>query len=461
MMMRNQKRNYKKFHKLTMNSTVRTLSVKCYEEQLTDGWKETAKRIKECQQNIQVIAIKHDKDYAHDDIWLPGKEKPHYHIIMKLTDNKTSHVSGLLTMLGVCFRKGLDEVLWDNHGVETVGNFRSMAKYLTHDTEQAIRDGKVQYSLEELVSNLPPEEIKRIREGRSKNEGSTDRVKLEELAALDQQAMQLGYELKDFDQWYEELPFRIRSHPKMKTIERTYHSGVRKRVQEQGEVNRLCIFIKGVKNVGKTYSAIHSLENKNVLTVGGGGSGKFDRLSPSTEAIVIDDDRAPNLLNMTDNYMCQAYKRMSDNPYWCGKYFIVTSNLSFREWLEECGIKTVACQKPLEYTEQYRAMESRFYVCHIDKRDGKNRLICDSVSKRGTKEEQIERKNMFVEFRDKYNLLLASYSPELIDVDYDDVIGDGGEPITGCEEKNEEFSGWEQIDMDKLGIFEAVIEETA
>ena len=90
-------------------------------------------------------------------------EKPHYHIIMRVTGRNAISISAWLRMVGVEYRKELDDALWDNRGVEGTRNFANAAMYLTHETDQAIRDGKTRYEMTELVSNLTLEEIKKVR----------------------------------------------------------------------------------------------------------------------------------------------------------------------------------------------------------------------------------------------------------------------------------------------------------
>lgn len=406
----------------TIRTNVKSLSIKCYDEQLPDGWETVKKMIKALPKEYHVIAIRHDRDYNADDIWEPSVEKPHYHIIWRTTKKVSEHVSTVLNKLGVKYRPGIDDNLWKEHGVEGISDFGNLATYLTHDTKQAILDGKTHYEFTELVSNLSIEEIKNVRDGYVRVSAPTGKIGMQEMKELDEQARKIGYELKDFVDWYSSLDFSVRAHSKMNVIEKSYYLGVRQRIEENNEVNRLCIYIQGDKNVGKTYAAIHAFDGMKVLTVGGGGTGKFDTLSPATNAIIIDDDKAPNLLNMTDNYMCQVFRRNRNNPYWCGEFYVVTSNLPFRQWLEECGITTSkydrTCAKD---TEHYRAMLSRFYVCHIENKGGVNVLVCDSVSKRGTSEEQKARKGKFINFRNIFNKLLSTYVPETIKVDYTDV----------------------------------------
>ena len=423
----------KKRHRYTMDSSVRTLSIKCYAEQLKGGWKQVSDCIRKVDKKVMyAVGICHDKDFAHDDIWESAKEKPHYHIIVKVLNGKQKSVGCILHILGVEYRKGLDDVLWDNHGVETVKDFSAMLKYLTHETEQAELDGKTIYPIEELVSNISLEEITHIRKGYSSTKGMSKKITLDDLSTLDNCAYSLGHELGDFDTWYGLLDFPVRSHTKMKTIEESYYRGVMSRVSEHTEMVRLCIFIKGEPNSGKTYSAEKALSEYHVMKVSGGGSGKFDYVKPFTDAIIIDDDICPNLLNLSDNYMTFIYRRNRHNPVWAGKFLVVTSNLYFDDWLKECGISQ---------SKHFEALKSRFYICAIDTTDeGKRFLKCISPSKRGDKGVQEERKKLYAEFREKFNASQAKYTSSE-PVSYDDINGEYTELIKQREEKLDELLG--------------------
>jgi len=396
-----------------MESSVKTLAIKVYDEQMPHGLQAVLNSIQSADTKVyQIIYIKHDRDYSGDDFFAPSIEKPHYHILVRIVDKSPRKIRTILNLLHIAFRPVLDDVLREKHGLETVENFTNYTVYLLHKTEKAISDGKSPYEIDEFISNLSLDEVQQIMDGYTRVSSEKRKVTLNDLIELDKTAFGLGYQLKDFLSWYGTLPFIVRSHTKMKTIEESYHRGVAVRIAENNEVNRLCIFIRGLHNVGKTYAAQHVLKTKRTITVEGGGSGKFDKLTPSTEAIIISDDVAPNLLNMTDNFMCQAYRRNSNNPFWCGQYFVVTSNLLFTEWLAQCGIKEA----------HFQAMQSRFYICHIEKNNGKNILLCDSVSNRGSAEEQRERQNRFIEFSNQYNQIISNYVPEQIQVDYSSLL---------------------------------------
>lgn len=398
----------KKF--LTMKSQVRRISIKCYEEQLPEGWEETKKKIiKIPGKDWVIVAIKHDSDFSGDDVWEPSKDKPHFHILVRCVNGSHPRVQEILKALGVVYRPDVDKSLWESHGVEAVEDWVAMVTYLLHLTDIAIKEGKHQYSLDQLVSNISSDEIQQIMEGYVHKIYATD------LKLLDKEAYELGYALGDFDDFYRKLSFEVRNHSSMKTIRESFESGMRVKVSERLQVERLCVFIQGKSNVGKTYAVRGALEGKRYL-ITPPGTGKFDELKASTEAIIIDDDICPNLLNMTDNYICHAYKRQKGNPAWAGTYFIVTSNKTFEDWLDDCGIR-----KP----EHIEAMKTRFFICSLGEYNGKKYLACQSACSRGTVEEQNRRREKFNSFKQKFEEIIQSYNPpkssdELISIHSDE-----------------------------------------
>lgn len=176
--------------------------------------------------DFQVLAIRHDRDEVTDGIWAVAKVKPHWHVIVRLVDqSKRIRVRQILAGFGVVYRPGLDDELWKEHGVETIGNFAGYAVYLTHETAEAIRDAKEKYDISEIVSNLTPEEIQQVREGYIR---VSEKRKLtqEDLIALDKEAYDRGYALKTLDDWFANQPFNVRSAAKIKVITEHYYHGV-------------------------------------------------------------------------------------------------------------------------------------------------------------------------------------------------------------------------------------------
>lgn len=423
-----EKSSKRKRHPLGIDSKVNALAVKCYDEQFPYGVDKTMEAVKNADKStVHILAIRHDRNIVTDGIWTNPLEKPHYHFLIRYVDRKTKvRVSTVFNQLHIFFRPTVDDSLWLNHGVETIGEFTSYAVYLTHDTEEAVLDGKEPYSITEIISNLSLDEIKQVRDGYTRITDASNKVKMSELANLDEDAFKFGYELGNFTSWYHAQPFSVRSNAKMRTIKESYYRGVESRLEESRKINRLCIYIMGEPNTGKTYAAEKALDGKRILSIGGGGTGKFDKLRPDHEAIIIDDDVCPNLLNMTDNYMCHAYRRNSDNPVWAGQYFIVTSNLGFTSWLISCGIKvdlhgTIGFK--MSVYKHYEAMVSRFYLCCLipDERGG-NKLALINASTRGSAEEQLERYSMFRDFKEKFNNIISSYLPTATKLDYSTVL---------------------------------------
>lgn len=419
---------------LSAHAKVYSVAIKCYVEQMPNGWNVTQNLIRQVDSSKYiVIGICHNRDEVTDGIWNVAKEKEHYHIIVKCRDrNKTVKVTTVLNMLGIKFRKDIDDNIWINHGVESVGNFASYAVYLTHETEAAIKEHKERYALSEYVSNITISEINQIRDGYFGYGQDVQKITDTQMNELDKVAYELGYSLADFDEWYNKLSFFVRSNVKMRTIRESYGRGVTARIAERREITRLCVFIQGSPGIGKTYAAQTALLNKRTLSVNGGGTGKFDNLKPTHEAIIIDDETCPNLLNMTDNYICPVYRRNKNNPVWAGGYFVVTSNLDFRGWAESCGIHTRntknyygADVSRCPDSETYKALLSRFYICHVETNvNGRNVLILDVPSCRGSVDEQQLRLNMFKEFRVRFNAIIASYVSSTNTVDYNSVLAE-------------------------------------
>lgn len=185
-----------------MHSSVYSLAVKCYDEQLLFGLQGLKDRIRQVDPGeYQVLAIVHDRDEVADGIWKSAKEKRHIHVITRCSRREGRiRVSTLLDMLGICFRQGVDDILWVNHGVETVRDFAGYALYLTHETQAAIDAAKELYDLSEIISNLDEDGIKAVRAGYKRV--TNRRVTQDDLEALDREAYDLGYSLGNFNEWH-------------------------------------------------------------------------------------------------------------------------------------------------------------------------------------------------------------------------------------------------------------------
>ena len=359
------------------------------------GWDTLKARIQEIDKSyMEVLAIRHDRDPATDDLWSPSLEKPHYHIISRPKKNSLK-VRTILNALGVVYRPDIDETLWKQHGVENALSFRAMALYLTHDTPEAIKDGKTQYDISEIVSNLSMDEVQKIR-GLYVPEKKISR--LEAFEQLDKEAYALGYALHGYRDWYAALPLEVRNSSYMRTIRESYDRGIEDNIRKDAFVCRTSVFISGAPNTGKTYAANRALRDMgfSVLGTAGQSTGRYDDLEASTDAIVVDDDTTPHVLTMAEDKKCHAYRRNRNNPAWCGKFFIVTSNKSFDEWLDDCRV----------YDEEQRdAARSRFFICDIDNRQ----LLLRSRPDRGDAFNRMAKELYFRDFQDRFNKIMKSY----------------------------------------------------
>lgn len=419
---------------INISDRVKTLAIKCYEEQMIHGWNDVKKRIKSMNRNeYQVIAILHNRDNVSMDAFEKSIEKPHYHIIIRTTNthSKAMVVKTILKKLGLRYRPDVDKILWENHGVELVGDFNIYTVYLLHETKQAQLDLKALYRINEFVSNLTRKQIEQlIAIGKqAEKPGATT------IAELETEAYERGYNLKDWNEWYQGLPEKVRGHKNIKLVHEKYNYGVENRIAKENEILRTCIFIQGESNKGKTYAirkAVVSLGADKIEEISAGGTGQFDNISPTTDTIILNDNTTSNLLNLCDDYMCRLYRRNSGNPYWCGNFFVATYNEDFDKWVSKCGEQTHekvydkdadpssndSKYKWIE-TERLRAIRNRFFVCHIEEIDGVSRLFVDSVPKRGTEKAFQKRLNNFKKFQAEFNRVIATYEPANYDIDLD------------------------------------------
>lgn len=421
---------------LTMDSTVPDLNIKIYEEQLPDGLDKFKERVRLIDKgDYWVLAIVHDRDLVADEIFVAACKKRHIHILIikqgKDKDGRAERrkVSTMLGMLGIVFRPEEDASIWANHGVERIKNLGAAVAYLTHETPDCERDGKEVYDRDEIFSNLEPDEIDQLRDGYVRITHSKHKATIDEQIELGDAAEKAGRTgSMTWRQFQPTLPFVLQKGAAKKYYLERYQQGVDDRMREHSEVLRLCIFIQGEANLGKTYAAKHAFDGlgRRVFELGDGGkTGKFDDLTEDVDVLVVDDAIINDVLGMADNKVCKVYRRNGFNPYWCGDALIITSNDSFEDWARACGVKP----------RQMEAAKSRFYICHVVD-DGKRKFLdCTQVSKRGTPEQQRRRLDMFLAFRDKFDALIGSYRPDDQPVDYSAALGPSAAPSAPSTDK--------------------------
>lgn len=379
---------------------------------LFDRFKEVVKNFDD---EFQVIGIIHDKDEVADpeDYFKLSSVKSHCHLIIRRKDRtKTFRVNTILKALGIHYRRYIDNELW-GYSVSTCKNWQSSVAYLTHETYQAMADGKYIYDREEIFSNCDTFTIDGFREGYNGSAESI-RVSQEELEIYDKLFYDKGYDLEDFNSLYNSLSFRIRSNCKMKTIKESYYRGIEERLEKDPpKINRVCLFIQGPPDTGKTYAMRKALRELGYKTyfISGGGTGKFDNLSTTDQAIVIDDTTCGNLLNMTDSRITKAYRRNSNNPYWTGEIFIVTSNLPLQDWCEQCGLRVKNVDYSGTLNQHGIAMKTRFLEYEVVQTGDINQIqfIGDLDDMRGTFEDKQQKLDVANKIISLANETMAKY----------------------------------------------------
>lgn len=390
--------------------------------------------------DFQVIGIIHDKDETADpeDYFLLSSIKPHCHLMLRRTDKKPFRINKVLDSLGICYRRYIDNELW-GYSVSTCKNWQASVAYLTHETTQAMADGKNIYDREEIFSNCETSLIDDFREGYNVS-AEHIRVTQGELEIYDKLFYQRGYDLKDFNELYNSLDFRIRSHCKMKTIKESYFRGIEERLEKDPpEVKRVCLFIQGPPDTGKTYAMRKALKKLGFKTyfISGGGTGKFDNLSITDQAIVIDDTTCPNLLNMTDDRITRAYRRNSNNPYWTGEVFVVTSNKSFLDWCADSTLKVYEfdTKQPTAHAD---AMKTRFFEFEVSKIGKTNQIqfAGNLEDLRGMDEDRKQKLEIATKIISLANKTMAEYKKseaEELKMDYDVFDDETGKMILNSE----------------------------
>ena len=384
--------------KTILDTNVKTLSVTFYDEQLSIEPRKLVERIINTPidkaEVVMIIHTKEGKDHYHLGIRLVGKNK-----------KNGKHIITLLNYYGIRFRTPEDDNLILK-AVDTIRDFQRYLTYLLHKTEKAKSENKEQYEVEDIITNISGERIKMYLDGYVDKKAETKRI----LEELDKLAYDYGYALRDFDDLLVPYDIDIRGHSKIRVIKESYQRGIHDRIKEDDRVIRLCIFIKGPKDIGKTYGATEALKKmgyNNIVKPSGGKTGMFDDVKATTEAIIIDDDKLENALNICDNMICKVYRRNSNNPVFAGDVVIITSNYSFDEWADRCGYSNKVIEP----------LRSRLYISHVD---SSRKLFCDSPSKRGTEDEQLVRKKKYKEFKGFFEKEISEYQNQR-KIDYSDI----------------------------------------
>lgn len=434
------KKSKKKKVAVTFGSELRTLALKFYPEQLLDEksriqfmkcddatrqrWidqltREFIKQIKNFKYlDFQIAGILHDSDKvkAADDPFKISIEKAHWHLIIRRLSKKRFRVNRIVQLLGLHYIKDKnfdDSAMWNNGGAEIIRDFASYFLYLTHETTQAINDGKHKYDRSEVITNFGAETRNALWQAglRHQKKSNIDWDDINDLA------YNFGLNLKDFDPWINaNLTVAEQANKNFRVVSKSYQRGLSEGVAKVGHITRCSILIHGKGNIGKSYTSLEALKalQLNVYRASK-GSGKYDNLSTSTDAMIFDDVAVSDARNVFDNLAVTLHRRNSNDRAWLGNYAVVTTNDDPETFCRKmAGVNST--DELLDVNDPYtrskidaiNAIKQRLYICTIKN----NRLIVESATVRGSRADQAEHDKLFKKFAEKFNAILKNYKQE-------------------------------------------------
>lgn len=375
-------------------------------------------RIKNLDDKFFITGIQHNKDVKKSDnnLEIITKKKPHFHIAVWRLNDEAFKIRQITEALGIIFDPEKDYGLWQK-GVDTFrkNNRPSILMYETHETVDAILQGKYQYDIKDIMTNQPIEKIEKIRE---KYQRTTKHAKMTD-AEWDQaseDAYKLGYDLKDFDKWGDAcFTTKQRTSSPFKDVRTHYERGLTDRINENSYTMRDSILIWGAQNAGKSYTMLETLkEMGEKIYKTSSKTGKYDGLKANTTAMIFNDINVSDPLSVFDNQILTLYRRNSGLAPWTGHIAGVTTNLDPWNWIGgEMHLPSydeTRFDKDMHYRDKsqefsYQALKSRLYICHIEQ----GHLVCDSVEDRGTDKDKEEHDKLYIKFADTFNKILMKY----------------------------------------------------
>ncbi len=384
-----------------VNSTVNTLVIKCYDEQTPNGLNQILEVIRNISPDeVEIYAIIHGKSKT---------KKRHIHICMRMTNGKSEKVVTFLNMLGIKFREGIDDKLIENRGLETAGSFTGYFFYLTHRDRNSKRLKKEEYAPSDFVTNLPKERFEELLVQKIPTKKLTAQEIHKKICGA---AFQAGYEMIGFDEFFDSNNFIGIPRTKMNEMKIHYRKGLEKKADEIGLIPRLALFIKNREGFSKTAivsedvlitASNNVLSNKKTVFIK--DLEDLSLISSDTEAIVI----AYNVfgrfskeiqLNLLKNKAEILGLKENIFTIWKGNVIVIYHNDTVHELAKYC------------------------YECIVKENNDEKNLYCFSPCKIGDKMMQEERKSMYKDFRDKFNVEIKQIPQDYrIDeeIDYSDI----------------------------------------
>lgn len=363
-------------------------------------------------------SIIHYRDTNIDDLWGKSSEKPHAHLLTVSCRRQSSNnkliphrISTLINSLGLNYRPE-DDIMMSRGGIIPLSyqkneHIRSMV-YHTHETVEAQETiGKELYDRSERYTNIPSDVLDEWYEYYFKfmNMSKRHDVELPTKAKISDYmdyAFDLGFHCDDLDDFLNSIPrHHLLANGVINSIRFMYEQGVTQFLKSPAAKHliRCCIYIQGEANTGKTHTTNLTFEELKIpcVNIDGSDSGRFDNVTPSVKALLFNDTSVPNILNLADNKAVALYRRNRNNPIFCGNYIVITSNLSFNDFLAKYAYQFA----------QRKAISSRFYVVELDPYTSTLNVIDRST--RGLPDEISERDKLFDTFKETFERLHLPY----------------------------------------------------
>lgn len=363
-------------------------------------------------ENMDMHAIVHYHDYVagdDEDPLIPSIEKPHAHIAFRTNEkNRRPHLkffTDLLGSLGIAYRFEDKNLL--RHGKAIVNcDFNYVVVYHTHETPNAINDGKSLYDRSEVITTLSDEEIEEIhykyQTGTIKPTKRSSRNDLLENYKAMAKIAAHSFSVT-FNKWFSENIPAVDQSTARPICKTAWDIAFNEAVQDLPPFYARCsIFIHSRKaGLGKTMTTHDVLKAMDLcpLSIGSGAkTGKTDTYDPFTnKAIIFNDTTIPAPLDTFDSVVQPLYRRGSGNSPNLTRYIVVTTNKSFDDYFNGYDSYNI---------DQIAAIKSRLFICTCDEQ---GHLIVEHRPERFHGSQRQEVYEMFEKFFDLYNARRDEY----------------------------------------------------
>ena len=393
---------------LSLKDTTNTLGFKVYPEQCSGGFDNTLRNVIKLDNHIyEAYAIIHVRD-----------GKSHLHIGLRLKNGKTKRVSYLLGLLGIKFRDE-DATLLMNRGLETLGGFRTYLRYLTHTDKKSIKANKKRYDLSEFVTNMDRTLFSSLLGNNIKAKKLT---KTERLQIDCREAKNAGYDLWNYRRWLEtkEFDFIRYNNKDLNNIKKFFKDGqVRRFFDKLPQITIVIDIPQDLEIPIQNLTSIlwNALRDNHIYiettldinnndsselnnNVGLGRIVRLQSLLDKTNYKNIDAIMSTDDINKASEKINNVIKEASDPvKLHCDPYYLEKGGMTYT---------IVIADDPRSFSLLMAVKNKSYYLCTIDIES--NNLVFQDADTHGDQQYQQGRKDLYVQFRDAFNLRIRSFA---------------------------------------------------